>query len=296
MRYIVPKIFCVIGTLIILAGIFLSEVDITLGNNMLLSTIIAIGISAALLGFVILAYQLKQTDNMIRWRFYRTMEYGSIVLFVISGLSSLLIFNHCITVWQYTNKIQENMNIRQLENMLHGYENYANQRIKNYEIQLDNAILYKNMNRTDLKNLGLDINSIEDLNSQRNRKVEKLKQVVFPHIYDSLKVSISDSIRKFVSIVEDFSPITMPKNIIRIEEWVKSWETQLREFSEYKMLGENADNFNFTSTFGNVENMLTEWTDFFEEKRMLGYITGIISLIFMLFPYFKAKRSNKFNF
>ena len=294
MKYIVPKFFCALGTVIILAGIFLSEVNITLGN-MFLSTIITVGITALLLGFVLLAFHLKQTNNMFKWRLYRTIEYGSILLFGIIGLASLLIFNHCIAVWQRTSEIKENIHIRQLENMLPEYEKYANQRIENFKTQLDNAILYQNMNRTDLINLGLDINSIEDLNSQRNRKVEKLEQVVFPHIYDSLKVSIADSIKKFVNIVENFSPITMPKNITRIEEWVRSWETQLTDFSDHRMLGENTEKFHFQSTYGNVKSILTEWTDFYEEKRFLGYGIGIVALFCMLFPYFKVRRSNKFN-
>jgi hypothetical protein len=120
--------------------------------------------------------------------------------------------------------------------------------------------------------------------------------VVRPHIYDSLKISITDSISKFVSIVEDFSPLTMPKNITRIEEWVKSWEEQLVAFSHYKMNGENADDFVFESRFDNVTEILTEWQNFTDPRRFLGYCIGVAALICMLFPYFKAKRTNKLNY
>ena len=96
--------------------------------------------------------------------------------------------------------------------------------------------------------------------------------------------------------VEEFSPITAPKNITRIEEWAKYYENQLISFSHYKMKGENAEDFQFESTFGNVKNILTGWNDdFFSTKRYTGYFVGIIALVLMLFPYFWGNRSIKFR-
>jgi hypothetical protein len=295
MKYIVPKIFCALGTLAIFAGVFLSAINITLGN-ILESAVIAFVIATVLLLFTFLAFKMKQTNNMIRLRTYRRLEFFSVFLFMVGGFASLLLFNHCITVWQSTDEIQHNLNIRQLENLLPEYENYANQRIANYKSQLDDAVKYRPSRSSDLTNLGFDMFSVEDLNSQKARKILKLKQVVYPHTYDTLKISINDSIARFVNIVENFSPLTAPKNIITIEHWAKAWEKQLTDFSKYKMKGENTDDFRFVSTFGNVEQILTEWTDFANPKRFLGYGIGIAALICMLFPYFKAKRSNKLNY
>jgi hypothetical protein len=296
MKYIVPKIFCALGAIAIFAGIFLSEINITLGN-MLQSGAIAVVITAVLLLLVIWAFHLKKTNNMIRFRIYRKLEYLSVFLFVVAGLASLLIFNHCITVWQQTGRIQESMNIRQLENLLPEYENYANQRIANYKVQLDEVVLYRQSRSTEsLTNLGFEISSIEDLNSQKTRKIDKLKQVVYPHIFEAEKKSITDSIAWFVNIVEDFSPFTAPKNIVTIEQWAKSWETKLTDFSRPRMKGENAEDFVFNSEFGNVKQILTEWQDFDNPKRYWGYFIGIAVLICMLFPYFKVKRTNKLNF
>jgi len=294
-RYIIPKIFCTLGSFVILAGIFLSALNITLGN-MPVSASIAIVVTAVLLSLAIVAFQMKTAHKkrcFKRMLKCKTAEYFGLVLFVIAGIGSLLIFNHCIAVWQSTDDIKANMNIRQLDTMFPEYETYANQRIKNYEVQLDEAIRYKEYRQNELVNLGFDVNSRDDLKNQRKRKIEKLHQVVFPHIYDSLKISISDSITQFVHIVEDFSPITMPKNITRIEDWAKSWEKQLIDFSHFKMKGENAGDFHFESTFGNVEHVLTTYDDYFSIKRIPGYGVGLIALIFMLFPYFWGERSIK---
>jgi|GEM_PF-6979500 len=295
MRYIVPKIFCALGTIIILVGIFLSVVNITLGN-MPISAGIAVSITAVLLGFIILAYNMKKTDNMRKLHIFKTIEVISVILFFVIGLASLLIFNHCIMVRQSAGEIKKNMNIRQLENMLPEYEKYANQRIENYKTQLNEAIQYKDYRQSELTNLGFDLNSIEDLNSQRDRKIQKSRQVLYPYNYDSLKISITDTISKFVNVVEGFSPITMPKNITRIEEWAKYWEKQLVDFSHYKMKGENSENFRYETTFGNVKNILITYDDYFTPKRFLGYGIGLFALICMLFPYFKVRRSNKLNY
>jgi len=294
-RYILPKIFCALGTFVILAGIFLSELNITLGNYSK-SAIIAVLIAAGLLLFAISAFQMKTSHKkrcLKRLLKCKTVEYFGLVLFAISGAACLLIFNHCITVWQSTGDIKTNMNIRQSENMLPEYEKYANQRIENYKVQLSKAIRNKNSSKTELVNLGFDVNSPEDLKSQSNRKIDKLKQVVFPYIYDSLKTSIRDSIRGFIYMVENFSPITMPKNIIRMEEWTKHWEKQLNDFSHYRMKGEKAEVFHFESTFGNVEHILTYTKDYFSAKRYTGYGVGLVALLFMLFPYFWGNRSIK---
>ena len=294
-RYIVPKIFCIFGTLIIFAGIFFSVMNIRLGNYSI-SLSVAICITVALLALVILAYNMKKTDNMRKLRLFLAIEVISLFLFAVSGLASLLIFNHCFTVWQSAEEIKEKMNIRQLESMLPEYEKYAHQRIEKYNTQLSEAIKYRQYRQSDLSALSLDVKSSEDLNSQKDRKMQKLEQIVFPYFYDSLKVSINDSIKLFVRVVENLSPLTMSKNITRIEEWAKSWEFQLIALSHYKMNGENADDFRFNSTFGNVKNILTVFDDFFERKRNLGYGIGFIALILMLFPYIKVRRSNKFNY
>jgi hypothetical protein len=299
-RYIVPKIFCALGAIAVFAGIFLSELNITLGD-MLESAIIAIVITVVLLLLAILAFNMKTAHRkkcLKKTVKCKTVEYFSLVLFIIAGICSLAIFNHCITVWQSTDDIERNMNIHQLENILPEYERYANKRIEDYEVQLNEAVrnnelreLGFNVNCIDV--LDFDVNSVERLESQKNRKIIKLKQVVYPHIYDSLKISITDSINKFVSIVEDFSPLTMPKNITRIEEWAKSWEKQLISFSYDKMKGENAKDFQFESTFGNVEDILTNYKDYFAAKRILGYGFGLFALICMLFPYIFGNRSIK---
>jgi hypothetical protein len=295
MKYIVPKIFCALGAIAIFAGVFLSEINITLGN-MAKSAGIAAGIIAVLLLFAVLAFNMKQTDNMIRLRTYRKLEFLNVFLFVIGGLASLLIFNHCITVWQHTDEIQKNLNISQLKNLMPEYESYAKQRVKKYEIELNEAIQYRSSNTTALTNLGFDIYSKEDLNSQKERKIAKLKQIVYPHTYDTLKISINDSIAYFINVVKNFSPLTAPKNIITIEKWAKAWEKQLSDFSHHKMKGEDTKDFQFASTFGNVQQILTKWEDFTNPRRFLGYAIGLAALICMLFPYFKAKRSNKLNY
>lgn len=295
-RYIIPKIFCAVGVLVIFAGLFLSGLNITLGD-FLISGVVAVGISAVLLFFALLAFNMKishrkKIRKIIPCRF---VEVLSILLFVISGLASLLVFNHCITVWQRTDEIKGNLNIHQLEKMLPKYEDYANQRIANYERQTNDAIRYRFSQKDELTKLGFNTSFDESLASQKARKIEKLKQILRPHIYKELTDTIKINIAKFIGIVEEFSPITAPKNITRIEEWAKHYEIQLIGFSHYKMKSENAGDFQFESTFGNVKAILTKWNDFFSPKRYTGYFAGIISLILMLFPYFWGNRSIKFR-
>jgi hypothetical protein len=260
------------------------------------SILIAVGIVAVLLLFTVLAFKMKKTENMRKLHILKKVEVCSVVLFGFFGLASLLIFNHCITVWLSMDEIKRNMNIHQLENMLPEYENYANQRIENYKVQLDEAIRYKKMKQSELVNLGFNINSGEALEIQKTRKIDKLEQILRPHIYKDLTDSINASITKYVDIVEDFSPNAAPKYITQVGEWAKMKEKQLTDFSHEKMSCENAEDFHFESTFGNVENILTNYDDCFSEKRLPGYITGLIALICMLFPYLKVKRSNKLNY
>ena len=297
-RYIVPKFVCALGTLVICAGIFFSVLNITLGNYSI-SSAVAVAITAILLLLAILAFNMKtarkkKIKKIIKCR---TVEIFSTILFIICGLASLLIFNHCITVWLQTREIRENLNIHQLENILPEYKKYANQRIANYEKQLDEAISYRNARTQELTDLGFDLNSIEALKSQKARKIKKQIQIVYPHIYDTLKESITDSVARFIKKAEGLRVIaTLPKQIKPIEQSAKSWEMQLVNFSNYKMKGENAEDFQFESTFGNVENILTDYTDYSSPNRFnrfIGCLVGIIALICMLFPYIFGNRSIK---
>ncbi len=292
-RYIVPKIFCALGALVIFIGIFISGLNISLGDY-LMSCGIAVGITLVVLLFAILAFKMKTSHKKKICKiipcFY--VEVFSIVLFALCGLASLMLFNHCITVWQQTEKIQKFLNVHQLENMLPEYEEYADQRIVNYERQLNDAIVYKDAQSSELINLGFNTN--ESLEGQKARKIQKLKQVLRPHTYKNLTDTITASIERFVCIVDEFSPITAPKNITRIEEWANYYEKKLNTFSQYKMKGEGADDFHFERTFDSVKEILTGWNEgFFSPKRFTGYFTGIISLILMLFPYFWGNRSIK---
>lgn len=295
-RYSIPRILCALGALVIFTFVFFSVLNITLGD-LLISGGITVIITSVLLFLARLAFNMKKTDNMFKLQFYRVLEFLSVLLYAVCGLASLLIFNHCFTVWQRTGEIRESLNIRQMEDMLPKYEEYANQRIANYTNQVEEAISYRYARTQELIDLGFNNNSPETLESQKARKIEKLKQILRPHTYKALTDTIATSIAKFVRIVEGFSPITAPKNITRIEGWAKYYENQLFGFSHYKLKGENAEDFQFESTFGNVKVILTDWKgDLFSPKRFLGYGIGLTALIFMLFPYFKVKRSNKLNY
>jgi len=292
MKYVVPKIFCALGTIAILAGIFLSELNITLGN-MQKSILFSAIITAGLLFLACLVFKMKTTNR--KFEISKNVEILSVILFAIVGITSLRIFNHCFTIWQRTGEIKESLNIRQLENMLPDYETYANKRIYDYTAQLDEAIRYRRMRITELADLGFDLSSSETLESQKTRKINKLTQVVYPHIYNTLKVKINDSITSFINAIESYSPYTIPKNITNIKKRTESWEEQLVGFSQYKMKGETAEIFRFVTTFGNVEDILTDYNDYFSSKRVPGYVAGLIFLLFMLFPYFFARRSDKLN-
>ena len=295
-RYIIPKIFCAVGTLIIFAGIFFSELNIMLGSYFM-SFLIAVVITAILLMFAVLAFNMKTAHKkrIKKTIKCRTVEVISLVIFTLCGLASLLIFNHCITVWQRSSEIKEKLNIRQLENMLPEYEKYANQRIENYKTQLDEALYYRSARTHELVNLGFAPHSADSLESQKKRKIEKLEQVVRPHTYKEFTDTINASVAKFINIVDEFSPITAPKNITTIEQWARYYEQRLNNLSQYRMRGEITQDFQFESTFGNVKDILTHYVNFLSPKRYTGYLVGIIALICMLSPYFWGNRSMKFK-
>ncbi len=295
-KYKIQNVFCAVSALAIFVGVFLSELNITLGD-FLISSGIAFGITSLLLLLVILAFYMKKTNNMYKLYIYRKLEFFSVFFYTFCGLASLLIFNHFMTVWLRTGEIRENLNIRQLENMLPEYEKYANQRIANYENQLVEAISYSNARTQELINLGFNTSSTETLESQKVRKIELLKQSLRNYEYKEFTDTITTQIEEFVGNVDGFSPITAPKNITKIEEMAKYWENRLKKYSHKTMKGEKAEDFQFESTFGNVKDILTGWKDnIFMPQRFLGYGLGIFALIVMLFPYFKVKRSNRCNY
>ena len=87
-RYIIPKIFCAVGALVIFSGVFLNELNITLGD-FIISGGIALGITAVLLLFAFVAFEMKifhkkKIRKIIPCPF---VEVFSIVLFIICGLA-----------------------------------------------------------------------------------------------------------------------------------------------------------------------------------------------------------------
>ncbi len=236
-------------------------------------------VNLVLILFFIIPQILKGTDKKFRRKII--VERILILLSPLFFTIAMVPFIHFGTVFKNRLQIETifSKSIKASKEMFAAYEDYANNRIKNYDMKLAE-------NNT---------NTVSHSN-----KIEALKLQIIADNYNALKKSA-------VKWVDNAAGATvwnvfMLGNIKKIENAIENWNNILHTFSSKIMTDEPESVHSFSSeelsvirAKGNLTNLRSVYTTW-SGPTALTIGIGILLYILLLFPYFIQSRNTKNTF
>lgn len=237
-------------------------------------------IVVVLIIFFIVPQILKGTDKKFSRKiiFERILFFAAPVVYLIAMLPYAFFWN----VFEYKDKIESTFSesIKTTKGMFESYEEYANSRIKDYDLTLARS-----------KTTPLT----------RKNKVDALKLQLIDKNYTSLKNSAFEWIDNASGAT--VWNVFMIGNIKKIENALNQWNSALVEFSSKKMTDEDSDILAFSSSDesvrlakANLSSLRGLYTDRYilkTKSNKTAISIGIVLYVLLLFPYIIQSRNTK---
>lgn len=226
--------------------------------------------------FFIIPQILKGTDE----KFRRKIIFERILLFAAPIVLMIIMwpYAHFWNVFENKDKIETTFSesIKTTKGMFDSYEEYANSRIKAYDLKLAH-------NKT---------NSLT-----RKNKVDAIKLQLIDKNYTSLKNSAFEWIDNAsgATVWNAF----MIGNIQKIESALDKWNSILVGFSSKKMIDEDSETLAFSNTDESIRlakeklSSLRNIYTFSRRPNIISISIGIVLYILLLFPYIIQSRNTK---
>lgn len=257
---------------------YLSSMGITYLTNgdFLYAGIGVLIIDVLIILFFIIPQILKGADEKFRRKiiFERILFFAAPIVFLIV----MWPYAHFWNVFENKDKIETifSESIKTTKGMFKSYEEYANSRIKAYDLKLAH-------NKT---------NSLT-----RKNKVDALKLQLIDKNYTSLKNSAFEWIDNAsgATVWNAF----MIGNIQKIESALDKWNSILVEFSSKKMIDEDSETLAFSNMDESVRlakeklSSLRNIYTFRQSPNIISISIGIALYILLLFPYIIQSRNTK---
>lgn len=262
--------------LIIISYLSFMGITYLTNGNFLYAGIGVLIIDVLIILFFIIPQILKGTDEKFRRKivFERILFFSAPIVFLIA----MWPYAHFWNVFENKDKIETTFSesIKTTKGMFDSYEEYANSRIKAYDLKLAHS----------------KINALT-----RKNKVDALKLQLIDKNYTSLKKSAFEWIDNAsgATVWNAF----MIGNIQKIENALDKWNSILVEFSSKKMIDEDSETLAFSSTDesvrsakGNLSSLRNIYT-LKNRPNIMSILIGILLYILLLFPYIIQSRNTK---
>jgi hypothetical protein len=261
---------------------------------------INVGIIDVLLLITFIGAQIvKGTDE----KFNRSIKIERILIIIcpIIFVFAMIPYNHFWSVFEQREQIENQFNtsISDANKMFESYDKYAEERIKKYENNLD--LIFNNKecgNNTFYEQAGFNGNN--DL-IKRENYIQTLKLQLLSQNTDNLKnvaTKWMNEANQGTSVWNAF----LVGNVDNISKAIKSWNNELKKYSEYKINNENLrgnEVIRFdedgklidavTNRIDSLKNIYTKTTG----VKFNTIWTSIIIFLMLLFPYFLQKRNTR---
>lgn len=261
-----------------------------------LSIAIAVGITIVLGGLALLIKLQKKV--MSNFKMHIILEGSLLVVFTILFFAiSYLLFPHYFNVSDRKEKITETLleSISGAEKMFDSYEAYAQNRESVYKLNLNSVVAAKNTRPNDYASFGFGAAGISD-RVQIENKLFTLHADLFPTNYaDTVsKMGTKDIALRWLSeqrsVVSEWKPIGVPIVANEIAAKAENWKQELIGYSHIREKGEEAEDFSFQLSFGNVSSYLTD----VESPTIIPILLSIALWAMMLFSWLITKRGTRF--
>lgn len=289
---------------------------------------------AILIACFIGAQMLKATEKGFDKKISRerALVFATPFVFIVV----MLPFSHFWTVHSHQDQVVQDFTkaVAMSENVFSEYENYANDRVDNYQTMLNDVVSKRSSNYKDYKACGFNGTPINDNNQPYSRKGDKriirktdkstYQQPNNPKSEDSLMVKtmvntlrvqllsqnyddLSREARKWISSASHGIStwnVFLIGNIRQIDKALIQWQTHLADFSSRKISNEEfkgkVQSFDHVSTtIGDARKILNSVNNVY---RDFGF-PSITAIIFMLLvylalfmPYYIQPRNTKSRF
>ena len=265
-------------------------------GNVILSVGLALGIAILLGGLALLAKLQKRV--MKNFKTHIIIEISLILVFTILFFAiGYLIFPHYFTVSNRKEEIKTTLlsSISGAEKMFDSYETYAKNRESIYEANLNSVVAAKRARPNEYASFGFGADGISD-NIQIENKLFTLHADLFPTNYSDTvsHKGTKDVALKWLTeqraVVSSWKPIGVPIVSNEIASKAEGWRDELINYSKIREKGEEAADFSYQLSFGNVSQYLTEM----ENPTLLPIILCIVLWAMMLFSWLITKRDTRF--
>lgn len=262
--------------LIIISYLSFMGITYLTNGNFLYAGIGVLIIDVLIILFFIIPQILKGTDEKFRRKiiFERILFFSAPIVFLIA----MWPYAHFWNVFENKDKIETTFSesIKTTKGMFESYEEYANSRIKAYDLKLAHS----------------KINALT-----RKNKVDALKLQLIDKNYTSLKNSAFEWIDNAsgATVWNAF----MIGNIQKIENALDKWNSILVEFSSKKMIDEESETMAFSSNDESVKlakeklSSLRNIYTLSQRSNVTSILIGIVLYILLLFPYIIQSRNTK---
>jgi len=289
----------IIAFLALIAIGYISFVGCTyLTNGQFLKAFIVMAICVVALFVVFMGMQMAKSTAH---KFSRWIWVERILLLIspIVFITALIPYSHFWTVRSHNDEVVEKFSnaIKASKQMFVDYDDYANERIGNYDYMLGQVITEKDSKPKDFASCGF-FNGREHL--QRENMVKTLRLQLLSCNYDSLKTEALLWIDESCEGANTWN-VFLIGNIREIKEAIHGWNKQLAEYSTNKLSNEETFGLvaNFSETSKSLESMdkkLESLTDIFQNWQspsLLSIIIAILLYFALLFPYILQDRHTK---
>lgn len=278
---------------------FLGKNFSTLGHTYE-SIIWGVVIAVSLAGTAYITKLLKRTSRNFKTNFILEI----IVLLLFTGLMIYFAYSpfpHYFNVSAKKKEIQKKLetSITQAENMFTAYEQYAENRKKNFEGKLDNAIFQKQKGTStkDYIDCDFDMGGQPD-NIQKSNKMTTTHILLFPSNYsdsiskNGIKEVATAWLAKAKTTTDNWKPIGIVNVLNNVEKNSNDWLNKLIGFSQLKEKGDDYYKFPYPPyqlTFPDVKTYFT--TSGKPTPLSIGLAVG--AYVLMLLSWFVTKRHSR---
>lgn len=290
-KFSLADLLTVLGTLGFGFFCFLSLNFLSLGKivpSILWAAVLALILGGLAFGAKLLKKTSRNFKTCIIW------EWILLFLFVVVAFVAISPFSHYFTVLDQKADIQSRVTstITQAEGMFADYENYANNRMNIYKSRLNSVVAARSVNPSEYRNYGF-VDGTDDITQVEN-KMFTLRVQLYPSNYEEMKKADYTWLVKVKNIVGNSWKFTfgIVEVVNNVESNITSRKNEIKQFSQFRALGEKASDFDYSLTFDDVTDKITELGSF----TIVSIAIAISLYVLMWLPWSIQDRSTKSSY
>lgn len=283
-KFPIGWIFAIIAALIVGALTFFSSNFQYRGENIGISTIIAVVVALCLLFIVFLLIKVKKVSIPLNFRKAAAYETILLLVYIFVAFFSAISMNHFYSVMGRKETIQKEVKnqISQMDQMFDSYIAHADARVQAYEASLRSIDKNKKNNHSAYVNAQLNRYTIDQLLTKFSSEIS----------CGDMQANIQKWEEKMEQRTKGLGLIRLMPRIQEINETLNSTREELIRKDQGSELGLNGPHWTYTLTVGN--DILKQFAkEDGEEMNLWALLTALFAALVIALPYIAAERDGR---